>query len=457
MKKVLLLSMLIIFAFSCSKKDSKEIKKETKGNKKVEVKTEKKTEKKVEKKDEKKEEKKVEKKAATGSDRDKIANFAKKFEDKKIPSSKKWNKYASGFIKMVYLEYGVNLTDVEEKKDEEGKWLSSTEMIYNYLKTNGELFSDKTPKKGDIVFLDNTYDKDKDKEFNDKLTSIGIVIDVDEEGTIYFLYNTSKGVKLKMMNLKHPEQDKIKNKNVTKTINSKMRWLSKKEKAMEGSDKFPTLSSQMLNSFGSILNKHALEDLAYKITLAESDREAIVKFAKTFEDKGMPKSGKWNNYASGFIKMVFLSKRLNLTDVEIKKDEEGKWLSTTQMIFDYVTANGKTHNNSMPKPGDIVFLDNTYDKDKDGEFNDKLTSIGLVTEVDKDGTIYFLYKTSKGVKLKVMNLKTPEQENIKNKNITRTVNSRMRWLSKKEKAMEGSDKFPILSSQMLNSFGSIFK
>jgi len=148
---------------------------------------------------------------------------------------------------------------------------------------------------------------------------------------------------------------------------------------------------------------------------------------------------------------------LNITDVEVKKDEDGKWLSTTQMIFDYIKENGKTHNSSSPKAGDIVFLDNTYDKDKDGEFNDKLTSIGIVTEVDKDGTIYFLYKTSKGVKLKVMNLKTPEQENIKNKNVTRTVNSKMRWLTKKEKAMEGSDKFPQLSSQMLNSFGSIFK
>ena len=466
MKKIILLTILSIFMFSCSKgkqdehKNTKKVADATehsskKENKKEEVKKEiKKEESKKEevKKEESKNEGKV---VSTGDDRKKITDFAKTFEDKKIPESTKWNKYASGFIKMIYLKFGVNLTDVENKKDEEGKWFTTTKMIYDYIEKNGEILKGNNPKPGDIVFFDNTYDVDKDGVFNDKLTSIGLVVDIDEEGTIYFLYNSSKGVSLKMINFKHPEQKNIKNKNITKTINSQMRWLTKKEKKDGSSDKYPTLSSQLVNSFGSILSKNKLSDLAYSITLPESERENIVKFAKTFEDKDIPESKKWNKYASGFIKMIFLNKRVDLTDIEKKKDEEGKWLSTTEMIYNYVNTNGKLSKEN-PKAGDIVFFDNTFDKDKDKEFNDKLTSIGLVVEVDKDNTIYFLYKTSKGVKLRMMNLKHPEQENIKNKNVTKTINSKMRWLTKKEKKVEENKKYE-LSSQLLNSFGSIFK
>ncbi len=464
MRKVILLMILVFFAFSCSK-----AKKTTSDKVK---KTEKKTEKKFENKETKtekivhdKDKLKIDKNkvvapkegtvVSISDDRKKIVDFAKSFEDKKIPKSNKWNKYASGFIKMVYLKFAVNLTDVDKKKDDNGKWLTTTQMIYNYIEKNGEILKGNNPKPGDIVFFDNTYDADKDEVFNDKLTSIGLVIDTDKEGTIYFLYNTSKGVKLKMINFKHPEQKNIKNKNITKTINSQMRWLTKKEKKNGSSDKFPTLSSQLVNSFGSILSKHKLSDLAYNITLPEAERENIAKFAKTFEDKNMPESKKWNKYASGFVKMVFLNKRVDLTDVENKKDDSGKWLSTTEMIYNYVNTNGKLYKEN-PKVGDIVFFDNTFDKDKDKEFNDKLTSIGVVVEIDNEGTIYFLYKTSKGVKLRMMNLKHPEQEEIKNKNITKTINSKMRWLNKKEKEDENNKKYE-LASQLLNSFGSIYK
>ena len=468
MKKMVILTLMVLFVFSCSKGNKKEEKLNSK-EKKVSASA---VENKKTQKENKKENKKVADKdikqkntvqdsknegkvVSTGDDRKKIVDFAKSFEDKKIPESNKWNKYASGFVKMVYLKFGVNLTDVDKKKDEEGKWLTTTQMIYNYVSKNGEILKGNNPKPGDIVFFDNTFDKNKDEIFNDKLTSIGLVVETDKEGTIYFLYNTSRGVKLKMINFKHPEQKEIKNKNITKTINSQMRWLTKKEKADGSSDKFPTLSSQLVNSFGSILGKHKLSDLAYNITLPESERGNIVKFAKTFEDKDIPQSNKWNKYASGFVKMVFLNKKVNLTDVDKKKDEEGKWLSTTEMIYNYVNTNGKLYKEN-PKVGDIVFFDNTFDKNKDKEFNDKLTSIGIVVEIDNEGTIYFLYKTSKGVKLRMMNLKHPEQEKVKNKNITKTINSKMRWLTKKEKENEENKKYE-LSSLLLNSFGSVFK
>ena len=461
MKKYLFFLAVLVFALSCNKdkklqgSSEKSVKKQVSAEKKgKESKKEP-----VKKQEEKKKE--VKKKKNEGGkinyeDRKKIVEFAKSFEGKKIPESSNWNKYSSGFVKMVYLKFGVDITDIDKKKDGEGKWLTTTQMIYEYFKNNGDLFFGKMPEIGDLVFFDNTYDANKDGVFNDKLTGVGIVTEIDKDGTIFFLYNTSKGVSLKMINMKYPEKKNIKSKNITKTVNSQLRWLTQKEKSDPIAYKYPTLSAQLLNNFASILNKHTLKELAFVKNLDKDKREDIVKFAKKFENKDIPQSDRWNKYASGFVKMVFLSQKLDLTNTENKKDEEGKWFSTTKIIFNFVKENGKIFKDKRPGKGDIVFFDNTFDKNKDGEFNDELTSMGLVVDIDDDGTVYFLYKSGKGVKEGVLNLKTPDVKEIKSKNITKRINSQMRWIGEKDKKNKDIEKYK-LAGQLFNSFGSVFK
>ena len=267
MSRLLIISLLIFSVVSCSKKDNSKVKKESvKKDVKTKQKFVKKDDVKKSKKDKKTDtnnldDKKVEnnkvdaKKTENNSidDREKLSKYALSFQDKDLPKDSRWNNYSSGFVKMVYLQYNVDLYNVlpEDKKTEDGKWLGGVELINKFVQTNGELFKDRLPKKGDIIFLDNTFDADKDKEVNDILTSIGIVVDVDKEETVHFLYKGSKGITLKQINLKFKDQGDIKDKNITKTINSKMRWFSKKDK--EDSEKnTPELSSQLFNSYGSI-------------------------------------------------------------------------------------------------------------------------------------------------------------------------------------------------------------
>jgi len=62
-----------------------------------------------------------------------------------------------------------------------------------------------------------------------------------------------------------------------------------------------------------------------------------------------------------------------------------------------------------PKPGDIVFFRETYDRNRDGERNDGLTHVGVIESVEPDGTVVFVHRGGSGVKRSRMNLRFPEQ------------------------------------------------
>ncbi|HSP79201.1 MAG TPA: CHAP domain-containing protein [Myxococcaceae bacterium] len=61
-----------------------------------------------------------------------------------------------------------------------------------------------------------------------------------------------------------------------------------------------------------------------------------------------------------------------------------------------------------PRPGDLVFFRETYDRNGDGRRNDGLTHVGVVERVEKDGTVVFVHRTSRGVKRGRMNLRHPK-------------------------------------------------
>ncbi len=58
--------------------------------------------------------------------------------------------------------------------------------------------------------------------------------------------------------------------------------------------------------------------------------------------------------------------------------------------------------------GDIVFFDNTYDKNKNGERDDYFTHVGVVESVDDMGTVTYVHYGSRGVVRAKMNLHSPE-------------------------------------------------
>ncbi|WP_395835248.1 NlpC/P60 family protein [Archangium violaceum] len=62
-----------------------------------------------------------------------------------------------------------------------------------------------------------------------------------------------------------------------------------------------------------------------------------------------------------------------------------------------------------PKPGDLIFFRETYDRNRDGVRNDGLTHVGVIESVERDGTVVFVHRGGSGVKRARMNLRIPSK------------------------------------------------
>jgi hypothetical protein len=58
--------------------------------------------------------------------------------------------------------------------------------------------------------------------------------------------------------------------------------------------------------------------------------------------------------------------------------------------------------------GDLVFFKETYDFNRDGQANDGLTHVGLVDDVEADGTVVVIHRVARGVVRYRMNLAHPD-------------------------------------------------
>jgi len=103
------------------------------------------------------------------------------------------------------------------------------------------------PEVGDIIFWDNTYDKNEDLLWNDLLTHTGIVVAVSNDGTITYVHHDyRRGIIAAEMNLFHADdRTAIQLGGAAKLINSPMRM--DKDRYLNPSR---WLSSHLFRSFG---------------------------------------------------------------------------------------------------------------------------------------------------------------------------------------------------------------
>ena len=80
--------------------------------------------------------------------------------------------------------------------------------LYASMKDWGVLHEMRDPKPGDVVFWENTWDRnDNGVLYDDGLTHAGIVIEVESDGTVHYLHSSySRGVVIAYFNLKHPAE-----------------------------------------------------------------------------------------------------------------------------------------------------------------------------------------------------------------------------------------------------------
>lgn len=185
--------------------------------------------------------------------RSKIVKYALKFKGKsRVKKDKKFRNDCSGFVRSIFDNFDVELYNTTRVK-RNGNWLSGTEVIYNFIEDNGEIFSNKLPRIGDIIFFDNTTDRNRDGKVNDNFTHIAIVVNVLANGTIYYIHKSNRGINIQKMNLRYPNKVYIKNGKKNIKVNSYLRKRRKKDK--KGT---PYLSSQMFRAFGSIFKSYSL-------------------------------------------------------------------------------------------------------------------------------------------------------------------------------------------------------
>jgi len=145
----------------------------------------------------------------------------------------------TGVVQAVYWGAGIDLVAPLSRYTGNG-----VARLYAYLNDQGLLEEASTPSPGDLIFWDDTYDRNGNGKVDDPLTHIGMVVNVWENGDLeYIHHNYRKGIVLEKMNHKTPSLYTRKENGKTIIVNSPMR--------MRGSPTYDkTLSGELVHAWG---------------------------------------------------------------------------------------------------------------------------------------------------------------------------------------------------------------
>ena len=104
----------------------------------------------------------------------------------------------STYVRNAYLATGIDLYAAALPRD------NGVQAIHRYVRRHGRLQRARLPAKGDLVFFDNSYDRNRNRLLDDPLTHVGIVEDVLPDRTVLVLHATNHGVVREPMNLRRP-------------------------------------------------------------------------------------------------------------------------------------------------------------------------------------------------------------------------------------------------------------
>ena len=117
-----------------------------------------------------------------------IAAAARHLVDHK--PARRWRDDCSGFVSAVMTRAGVPMD-------------GHVASIWASAEKNGAIHHNPIPAVGDLVFFDNTHDRNHNNEWDDRRTHIAVVVDVYPDGTILMAHNGSSR-RLIHMNLLEP-------------------------------------------------------------------------------------------------------------------------------------------------------------------------------------------------------------------------------------------------------------
>jgi hypothetical protein len=104
---------------------------------------------------------------------------------------------------------------------------------------------------------------------------------------------------------------------------------------------------------------------------------------------------------TGLVRLAYDHAGIDLMAGPGRKGENG-----VTHIYRTVRRRGALHR-SKPRPGDLVFFRETYDRDGDGRRDDGLTHVGVVERVEPGGLVTFIHRGGKGIARARMHLRWP--------------------------------------------------
>jgi cell wall-associated NlpC family hydrolase len=109
---------------------------------------------------------------------------------------------------------------------------------------------------------------------------------------------------------------------------------------------------------------------------------------------------------AGFVMAVLADAGLDLT-ASLPARERGE--GGVSLLYRMARQRGLLHRHKVPQLGDLVFFDNTWDRNSNGRADDLLTHVGIVERVDPDGTVTLVHHVRRGVLRYKMNLFRPDE------------------------------------------------
>lgn len=131
---------------------------------------------------------------------------------------------------------------------------NGVKIIHDFVSKVGVMFQlEEEIGEGDIVFFDNTYDRNRDRKVNDPLTHIGIIQRIYPDQTIEFLHHMQGGIQTGYLNLKNPDRHQMGDRAINTFLRRRTRGDKKGTRYM---------ASHLFASFGSLwLNRPSHKEI----------------------------------------------------------------------------------------------------------------------------------------------------------------------------------------------------
>jgi hypothetical protein len=145
---------------------------------------------------------------------------------------------------------------------------------------------------------------------------------------------------------------------------------------------------------------------------------------------------------AGVTRAIYLQHGIDLYESGVNEPTA----NGVRLIYTYVRQHGRLHQGPVAKPGDLVFFNNTWDRNGDGVSNDPLTHVGVVERVEKDGTVVFISRVAEAVQRYRLNLALPH--------VHKTADGRVLNDYMRRKQPNDSDNIQRLTGELFAFFGT---